>query len=278
MLPGFTGHLLSESYLEEQLTSNSSSFIDDAAWRLFADARRSGQSLGPASSLRAMLGLGVVPLTRALCFGAPLDLVLDRSMLVATVHANSEPIVLIVVRWREPLELLWRAGVTHAIQRTSRWCAFFNGSSLRLMDAARPHSRRYVQFDLDTVADDERAFAAFSFVLARFPTALDALVRESDRHGTSVCRSLKDGVLSASADVLTALVRPSRARTYMPSDAFEQALTIVWCRCGIPCTEVATASKRSAHSRNGLTLADSGTPFARSHVSRMQVAAPATSM
>ncbi len=137
--------------------------------------------------------------------------------------------VLIVAPWCEPLELLWRFGVTHAMHRSTRWCALFNGISLRLMDAARPHSRRYTQFDLDTVADDERAFAAFSFVLSQFPSALDTLVHESDRHGADVCRSLKDGVLSASADVLTALVRPARARkTSLPADSFEQALTIVY--------------------------------------------------
>jgi hypothetical protein len=176
-----------------------------------------------------MLGLGATPLTGVMGFAAPRDIALDRTVLVATVDAGGEPMVLIVAPWREPLELLWRFGVTHAMHRSSRWCVLFNGISLRLMDAARPHSRRYTQFDLDTVADDERVFAAFSFVLSQFPSALDTLVHESDRHGANVCRSLRHGVLSASADVLTALVRPARARkTALPADSFEQALTIVY--------------------------------------------------
>ena len=227
MLPGFTGHLLSESFLEEKLTSDAS-VVDNSAWRLFADARRHGQSLGPASSLRAMLGLGASPLISVMGFAAPRDVELDRTVLIATLEIGSEPVVLIIARWSEPLELLWRAGVAHAVRRSSRWCAFFNGTSLRLMDAARPHSQRYAEFDLDTVADDERAFEAFRFVLDRFPSALDTLVRESDAHGAGVCRSLKDGVLSASADVLTALVRPAGARRSEPADSFEQALTIVY--------------------------------------------------
>jgi len=227
MLHGFAGHLLSESFLEERLLSDPGAF-DVAAWRLFADARRRGQSLGPASSLRTMLSLGVGPLTEAVGFGAPRNVEIDRTLLVATLETPSEPIVLIVAGWNEPLELLWRAGVTHAVRRSSRWCVLFNGSALRLLDAARPYSRRYAQFDLDTVADDERSFAAFSFVLVRFPSALDSLVQESDRHGAGVCRSLKDGVLSASADVLTALVRPARPRRSALSDSFEQALTIVY--------------------------------------------------
>jgi hypothetical protein len=229
MLHGFAGHLLSESFLEEQLTNDGVAHDIGVAWRRFGDARRRGQSLGPASSLRAMLGLGAAPLAGAMGFAAPRDVALDRTVLVATVDAGGEPLVLIVAPWCGPLELLWRSGVTHAMHRSARWCALFNGISLRLMDAARSHSRRYAQFDLDTVADDERTFAAFSFVLSRFPSALDALVHESDRHGAGVCRSLKDGVLSASADVLTALVRPQRTRkTSLPADSFEQALTIVY--------------------------------------------------
>ena len=232
MLPGFAGHLLSESFLEERLTSDGPTSDIAAAWRRFGDARRRGQSLGPASSLRAMLGLGATPLAGVMAFAEPRDIALDRTVLVATLDtlgAGGEPVALIVAPWCEPLEPLWRCGVTHAVHRSARWCALFNGVSLRLIDAARPHSRRYTQFDLDTVADDERAFAAFSFVLSQFPSALDTLVHESDRHGAGVCRSLKDGVLSASADVLTALVPPARARrTSLPADSFEQALTIVY--------------------------------------------------
>jgi N-6 DNA Methylase/Eco57I restriction-modification methylase len=227
MVPGFAGHLLSESFLEERLTGDSAD-VHDGSWRQFADARRRSRSLGPASSLRAMLGAGVLPLTGSMGFSSPRDVALDRTVLVATAEAHSEPVVLIVAPWCEPLDLLWRAGVTHAIHRSCRWCAFFNGASLRLMDASRPHSRRYVQFHLDTIADDERAFTAFSFVLNRFPSALDGLVRESDRHGAGVCRSLKDGVLSASADVLAALVGPRARKAPVPADSFEQALTIVY--------------------------------------------------
>jgi hypothetical protein len=227
MIPGFAGHLLSESFLEEKLLSGRDA-TDVIAWRLFTDARRRGQSLGPASSLRAMLNLGVGPVAESLGFRAPRDVEIDRMLLVATLDAGSEPIVFIVAGWNQPLELLWRVGVTQAVRRSLRWCALFNGSALRLIDAARPYSRRYAQFDLDTVADDEQAFAAFSLVLARFPSALDLLIQESDRHGAGVCRSLKDGVLSASADMLTALVRPARSRRSALTDSFEQALTIVY--------------------------------------------------
>ena len=60
-------------------------------------------------------------------------------------------------------------------------------------------------------------------------TALDTLVAASDRHASAVCRSLRHGVLAASTDVLGALVGGARRTGRQTvSDAFEQALTIVY--------------------------------------------------
>ena len=63
------------------------------------------------------------------------------------------------------------------------------------------------------------------------PIPLQDLVDASDRHASGVRRSLKGGVLAASADVLAALVGPNPAKPATPEhldDAFEQALTIVY--------------------------------------------------
>src|SRR5439155_6771425 len=59
---------------------------------------------------------------------------------------------------------------------------------------------------------------------------------ESDRHSSGVCRSLREGVVSASGEVLGALVGTDRTRSHrlvaagrLPgADSFEQALTIVY--------------------------------------------------
>ena len=42
------------------------------------------------------------------------------------------------------------------------------------------------------------------------PARVNAVVAASDRHAAGVCRALRNGVLSASSDVLTALVAVSR--------------------------------------------------------------------
>ena len=171
-----------------------------------------------------MLDAGAAPIVDALGFGSPQDVDRAGAVLASTFAAGDERIALIVASWADPLDLLSSVGLRQATLRSARWCALFNGTHLRLVDAALPHSRRFVQFDLDTVADDEGAFAAFAYVMGCLPGSLRSLVEASEQHGTAVCRSLKDGVLSASADVLRALVRPSIS----PAASFEQALTIVY--------------------------------------------------
>src|SRR6185436_10292388 len=60
------------------------------------------------------------------------------------------------------------------------------------------------------------------------PASLNAIIAESDRHAAGVCRSLRDGVLTASTDVLAALVAHSNRAGPRIDDSFEQALTIVY--------------------------------------------------
>ena len=138
-------------------------------------------------------------------------------------------VALLVAAWGERLDPLWRVAVTQAMRRFASWAILFNGTHLRIVDPARPYARRYLEFDLDIAADDERAFAAFWSVMRSLPSAFPAMVAASERHASRVCRSLKDGVLSASTDVLGALVGANIRRAHAPlADSFEQALTIVY--------------------------------------------------
>jgi hypothetical protein len=221
MPAGLSGFLLSASFLEGRLGTVD---VDVRARHQFATARQASTALGPSSSLRSMLDAGAAPVVDALGFGPPQDVERIGAVLASTFVAGDERVALIIAPWAEPLDLLSPIGYRQAMLRSARWCALFNGTHLRLVDAALPHARRFVQFDLDTVADDEGAFAAFAYVMGRLPGSLRSLVEASEQHGAAVCRSLKDGVLSASADVLRALVRPSTS----PAASFEQALTIVY--------------------------------------------------
>src|SRR5262249_13822670 len=117
------------------------------------------------------------------------------------------------------------------------------------VDATRLYARRCIEFDLDVVADDPHACAALWRVChaSRLTAPADAgslraLVAASDRHAAGVCRSLRDGVLTASTEVLRALVgrtigkqvvsgssrTSSRTSQRTVDDALEQALTVVY--------------------------------------------------
>jgi hypothetical protein len=222
MPAGFSGHLLSASFLEARLLTTRP--VDAGTQRRFTAIRRAAGALGPSSSLRALLDVGAAPLLDLLGFEPPREVERIGTALAATFAAGAERVALIVVPWAEPLDLLAQTSVRHTLLSSARWCALFNGTHLRLVDAARPYSRRFAQFDLDMAADDEETLAAFSYVMHRLPQTLHLLVDESERHGAGVCRSLREGVLSASADVLAALARPGSP----PVASFEQALTVVY--------------------------------------------------
>ena len=244
MLPGLDGHLISEYFLEktsgDPLRADPDSRGAERGRRELTEwRRRCRRTLGPSSSVRAMLDVGAAPLAIALGFDPPAALSPLTDAVAATLRAGSNAVALLVTVWGSRLDPLWRAGVTEAARRSAGWCLLFNGTSLRLVDAGRLYARRYIEFDLDLAIDDERSFAALWSVIRAdmfaagepgHPARVNAVVAASDRHAAGVCQSLRDGVLSASSDVLTALAASSRRPqlTRPIDDAFEQALTIVY--------------------------------------------------
>jgi hypothetical protein len=235
MLPGFSGHLVAEAYLEAQPETDPRAI--ERARREMVEWRATRQPLGPATTVGSLLEVAVTPLGRALGFDAPGGTIAAGSALAATLRANGRPVALIVTPWADRLDAYWRLAVTEARRRAATWCLLCNGVNIRIVDANRLYARRVLDFDLDLAIDSARVFAALwrassAAALgadADDPRSLHSLVAESDRHAACVCRSLRDGVRAASADVLGALVARGRAtRGHRADDAFEQALTIVY--------------------------------------------------
>ena len=229
MLAGFAGHLISETFLEMQVAHP---FAPDAAVdhrrrQLLAWAHRA-TPLGPSSSLRAMLQVGAAPLARALGFEPPEAVESHETMLTATVRGPSGHAALLVTAWGHRLDPMWRTAVNEAGRRAAIWRLLFNGTHVRIIDAGRPFARRHVEFNLDQALDDPRSCEAF-WTVAHAGAPLQALISASDRHAAGVCRSLKDGVLTAAAGVLAALLgRVNESSSQGVADAFEQSLTIVY--------------------------------------------------
>jgi hypothetical protein len=240
MVPGLSGQLISESFLESHALAREQHGRDDKAERVRRDLlawHERCRHLGPASSVRMLLEVGAGPLVMLLGFDAPSGTTVVNGMcLGATIQAGPQPVGLLVVNYGERLETFWRAAVTHALGGSARWCVVFNGTRLRVIDATRLYARRYIEFDLELVADDDRAFAVFWWVtqagrfsipgrgLAPFQEIVDA----SDRHASTVCRSLRDGVLAASTDMLRALIGRRTVLQTSMADSLEQAVTVVY--------------------------------------------------
>ena len=143
-----------------------------------------------------MLEAGVQPFVRLLGFET-VDRIEIGNVVPPAPRRGGRPVVaLLVARWGDRLDPLWRAAVVEATRRGSAWCVLFNGTHVRLIQASRVLSRRFVEFDLDVAADDERTAAAMWMVLGAgalssadgsSTTALQTLVEESDRQASAIC-------------------------------------------------------------------------------------------
>ena len=241
MLPGLRGRLVSEYVLESRIAADDGGSDAAAArpalTRLVAWRPRRDR-LGPASSVRAIFDEAAAPLAEALGFDPPDGVARVGEALSATFRVGGGAVVLIVAPWGERLDAFWRVAVTEARRQGARWGLAFNGTDWRIVDAGRLHARRFLEFDLDLALDDSRACAALwlvaraaMFAPGQSGTPLHDLVSFSDRHAAGVCRSLRDGVLEASTEILRALVGASRRGTNAGcrlDHAFEQSLTIVY--------------------------------------------------
>src|SRR4029077_9890232 len=210
MLTGVGGHLLSGAFIEHRLSAIGDAASLECARRDLMAWRARCAALGPASTPRVLLQAGATPLFAALGFQPPAQVESSGPGLAATLRSTARSVALLVTPWGEPLDPLWRLAVTVAMKRSALWCVLCDGLRLRIVDAGRLYARRYIEFDLDLAIDHPPSFAALWQTAGASPMTADpgdeaslhALVAASDRHTTGVCRSLRDGVLAASGDVL----------------------------------------------------------------------------
>jgi Eco57I restriction-modification methylase len=235
MLAGVSGHLVSTAFLEGRVRQAGVAPPVESVRRELS-AWRSRCTFGPASSVRALLDAGAVPLFAILGFDPPGDVEPNGRLIAATLRGNGRTVALLIAQWGERFDPIWRVAIAEAARRSAAWSVVFDGQRLRVIDAARLYARRFVEFDLDLALDYSACLAAlWQIVSAPALTAdsadahsLHELVRSSDRHASGVCRSLRDGVVSASSDVLAALIARRGPRLPAGPDSFEQALTIVY--------------------------------------------------
>jgi hypothetical protein len=248
-LPAITGHLLSGAFIQSKLPALEIPADVDRTRRALVAWRARCALLGPASTPRALLQVAAAPLCVLLGFDPPAAIEPADPGVAATLRARGRAVALLVTPWGEALDPLWRLAITQAVRRGARWCLVFDGLRLRIVDASRIYGRRHLQFDLDLALDHPDTLAALIAIAGAAALSfevgddrsLHALIAASDRHAAGVCRSLRDGVLAASGELLGALVVRRRPRRRDADDAhppawqgaeldvaFEQALTIVY--------------------------------------------------
>jgi methylase of polypeptide subunit release factors len=231
---GLSGSLFSLQFLQEQLPSALEGELGEAERE---PARRRARSvltglaeLGPASSVRAIFDRAAGPLVNLLGFHAAGVDALPSGLLMCTlgpsggIGLSNVSIVFLVAPWDASLEGAWRDAVTAGIATGAAWALCQNGRDLRIVDARRSFSRKYLEFTLDLVLRDAGAFAVLWGLLRadafarRGGAVIDRALALSDAHQVSVGAALECGV-RASVKELTSALGPRAA---------DQALTIVY--------------------------------------------------
>jgi hypothetical protein len=231
VIPGLRGRLVTASFARDLLhTLPGAEPVPPSVHRtLDVWFQRVDATLGPASSVRSVADVAVIPLLQILGYtvGGRVE-----SGDVCTLHiapAGATQLAAFVVRWGEPMESAWRAAVLSSVAVDARWVLCCNGSTLRILDGQRTWSRDHLDFELALVAEEGGAATVLwslvrAAAMAASPPLLDSAVDLSARHGIEVCRALGAGVLESLELLLAAL----RRRDDPPPRVFEQSLTVLY--------------------------------------------------
>jgi hypothetical protein len=110
--------------------------------------------------------VAAAPLARVLGFEPPERINWHDHAITATLAGGHSPLAIVITRWGERLDPLWRLAIIEGRRRNAAWCVLFNGVEVRLIDTTRVHTRRYAAFDLDLMLDDDATLGAFLKIVA----------------------------------------------------------------------------------------------------------------
>jgi hypothetical protein len=223
-----SGSLLSHDAIEELLRFGEGNGLraDTGVGALREEFRAWHRSvrerLGPCCSPRAVFDLVAEPLGRALGYR-----VIPLSGSQATVDALLESgglasAVLVATSWSEGSAGVWRHGVHRGLSVGVRWCLCVSGAAVRVIDAERPYSRRYVEFALHAAVDDDRSLSVLWGLVSagasgeRGLPVLERTIASCERHRKAVGVSLRDGVREALVGLVGAFRAASRSGTDPP--------------------------------------------------------------
>jgi hypothetical protein len=206
------------------------------------------ETIGPTATIRGIFDRVAEPLFALLGYRVVLAGAVDSGCYAVLEVANHPCAALFVTGWGRAAGVSWRDVVHHGIATQLRWCLCVNGPQIRVVDATRTYSRRFLEFDLEATLDHEPTFAAFWGLLranamqrgrpgvAR-SVVLERALELTEQHRASVRSSLQHGVHGAVEQLTKALFtagrRPanragSRVAADQQVDAFDEALVVVY--------------------------------------------------
>ena len=228
MIAGFGGELISHAYLEQcVLPAIDYRLLAAFERRLMRWWRNTSRGLGPASSVRAIHDVAVVPLLQLLEH-RPLAASSDNAAIAGWIDGSST--VVLCVPWSIAARSMWRDAIRRGTAAGSSWALISNGRSLRVIDCTRPWSRAAIEFDFATLTLSPNGVSALwllagaAAMSSRQGCSLRAHIKASDEHASRVCGVLSDGVLDALPKLAAALA----GRRAASELALDQALTVVY--------------------------------------------------
>ena len=278
MIAGFSGELVSQAYAEQELLpSTPTDNLHVFERQLLRWWRGVSRTLGPASSARAVLDIGLGPLLSLLGHSRP---VMSPHPQGLSGKLEGSGIGVLALPWSVPIRTAYRGTRQVGLAASAEWAIACNGQALEIVDCTRPWVRARVEFDFDHLLATSKGITML-WLLANAAAALRTHVAASDAHTSRVCGALGDGVLEALPRLAAALA-PHR-----PRHSLDQALTLIYrilfllfaeargmVPIGTSCIAMPTASRCSPVRRGDPTRAACGRRCRRSHGWRTPDARP----
>lgn len=228
MNAGVRGSLLSLDAIDPPPAPDPGARRGESLLRTWYAALR--QEAGPAWAPRMVFDRVAVPFCRAFGFDVVPFGGDERACRGLLQRDGSRAAVVLAFEWGHDPGTTWRDCVHSGIATGSRWCFSVSGPLVRIYDAQRTHSRRFVEFDLQIVCERPAAFAIAWSLLAS-PSGLDEAVVRSERHRQVVRESLQAGVHEALRHLTRAFVSAAARRAQRAgarTSAFDESLIVIY--------------------------------------------------
>lgn len=242
MIQGVSGGLLVEAVASEasapERTRDPAVAASDRGW-LWRWWERCVATLGPATSVRALLDQAACPLMARLGFEiAPETIVATGERLRVMLRMGHVDVMpLVIAPWATSPNRLRGDATRLASMPDAPWCLAFCGCHVALVDTRRAYARAFIEFDLDRTVEHDAARALFLTLLRPVSfvpdsttgvSLIDDLVSRSEQYRHRVSATLHRGVHAAIVELVQGLAERDRSLQRDLDASLELSFVIVY--------------------------------------------------